>query len=299
MVRKKKSMIGFDPLAWLDGEKTQDVNSEVQVSESQDEKVVDEKVTKNSEKVAKVMLDVLGHQLDESALLKGYALATECLDEVVAEFYSELFKHQPAVKALFENTNETMQAAKLVAALKLLIENLHNEETLKSTLKLMRQRHQKYGVLPEHYPVVAELLVASFKNKIGRSWTKSISSAWMELLVAVADYMCAAYIDEEEIMPEADGNIEPENPVLVLDHIQDISKSQALKNDMLILINDNDDIDIDASEVERIDGSALQLLCALFNYANQNNLHINWINPSAALKQSVQTLGMQKILELT
>jgi len=328
MARDKKSMIGFDPLSWLDDEAENKAikNTKKKPVKNKAAKEILEKKTK---KPVKVIIEIFDHSLDETALLKGYELISDVLDEVVFDFYAELFKQYPAVKPLFENTSDKEQAIKLSAALKLLINNLHDEDVLRTTLLAMGKRHQAYGALPDHYPIVAELLVASFKNKIGRAWTKAISGAWMELLVASAEVMCAAYQEqtddmslevepmadfiEEDLADEAElqeNNIEvitpaeeiiseSSNPVLILNSIQDISKSQALKNDMLTLVNDNDEIDIDASEVERIDGSALQLLCALFNYAHQNNLTINWLNPSEVLTQSAETLGMLKILELS
>jgi len=307
MARDKKSMIGFDPLAWLDDEG--DKNSAEENKEpanSAKKKTVKKEKKKVAEKSKPVIVNVLGHSVDETALLKGYELATDVLNETVVDFYNELFAQYPEVKPLFENTTEKMQADKLASALKLLIDNLHNDDALQSVLSDMGERHQSYGALPDHYPVVAELLVASFKNKIGRSWTKAISAAWMELIVSAAEVMCAAYKDdvpetEPEVEPmdlSTESEVETDHPVLQLNSIQDISKSQALKNEMMALINDNDEIDINAADVERIDGSALQLLCALFSYANQNNLIINWIDPSEALRDAAQILGMQEILEL-
>jgi len=310
MAREKKSMIGFDPLAWLGDDKQKDKS----VAKNP-QKNPATKVKKKNEKVPAKIITVLGHEIDESALLKGYALATDALDEAVADFYNELFSQHPALKPLFEKTDEKKQAGKLAAALKLLVDNLHNEAALKTALSVMGERHQNYGALPEHYPVVAELLVASFKNKIGRSWTKAISAAWMEMLVAAAETMCAAYktqSTEDDVNAENEVHIEQEikqmpapelvessQPILNLNSIQDISKSQALKHDMLALVNDSDAIEIDASNVERIDGTALQLLCALFNYAQQNNITINWIKPSDALMESAKTLGLQSVLKLT
>ena len=346
MAREKKSMIGFDPLSWLDDEvenKTRNKTTKANKKKTTKKKPVEnntanKNIEKKTKKPVKVVIEILEHSLDETALLKGYELVSEVLDEAVFDFYTELFKLYPAVKPLFENTSDRDQAIKLSAALKLLVNNLHDENALRATLLSMGARHQAYGALPDHYPIVAELLVASFKNKIGRAWTKAINSAWLEMLIASAETMCAAYEEQtkethleaepmvkipEEDDPDkddpdeddpdedkpADDNLEkimsveeitPKflHPVLVLNIIQDISKSQALKNDMLTLVNDNDEINIDASDVERIDGSALQLLCALFNYAHQNNLVINWLEPSEVLTQSAKTLGVHKILEL-
>jgi hemoglobin-like flavoprotein/anti-anti-sigma regulatory factor len=338
MARDKKTMIGFDPLAWLDNEgeekaasdqgdetigkkSDQAVENTTQAEETQ---VVAKEADKSRESKSKAtvknkvkMIDVLGTQIDEVALLKGYELSISRLDEIMEAFYTDLFEQYPDVKPLFGNVNNSEQSLKLKAAVKLLIENIHNQETLKSALHDLGERHQAYEALPDHYPVVAELLVASFKKVLGRSWTKAVNGAWLALLGMAAKEMCAAYVEtiesidvpEDEIeqnedLPtetnDTDDNamIETDQPVLQLHNVQDIGKSQALKNDMLALINDNDEITIAASTVERIDGSALQLLCALFQYSKDNNLVIHWINPSDVVLESATTLGLKKILEL-
>ena len=293
----------------------------IQVEETQ---VVAKEADKNRESKPKAtpknkvkMIDVLGAQIDEVALLKGYELSISRLDEIMEAFYADLFEQYPDVKPLFGNVNNSEQGTKLQAAVKLLIENIHNQEPLKTALHDLGERHQAYKVLPDHYPVVAELLVASFKKVLGRRWTKAMSAAWLELLSVAAKEMCAAYVEtiesidepekeveQKEELPteinDTDDNamIESDQPVLQLHSVQDIGKSQALKNDMLALINDNDEINIEASTVERIDGSALQLLCALFQYSKEHNLVIHWINPSDAVLESATTLGLKSILEL-
>jgi len=338
MARDKKSMIGFDPLAWLDDEggespapdrgnkvtletSAEDIANVIQTEEIQ---VVGKEADKSKEPKAKVvvankvkMIDVLGSQIDEVALLKGYELSTSKLDEIMAGFYTDLFEQYPDVKSLFGDINNNEQGLKLKAAVKLLVENIHNQGALKIALNDLGARHQAYNALPDHYPVVVELLVASFKKVLGRRWTRAISSAWLAMLNMAAKQMCAAYVEaidsvdvpreeieqSEELPVETNDTdeiimIETDQPVLQLHNVQDIGKSQALKNDMLALINDNDEINIEASTVERIDGSALQLLCALFEYSKTNNLVIHWLNPSEVMRESATTLGLQKILEL-
>ena len=338
MARDKKTMIGFDPLAWLDNDGEESISAdkgsyavgnEPDISEknpvrAEESQVVVKQADKNKEPKSKAaaknkaeMIDVLGTPIDEVALLKGYELAASRLDEIMQSFYMDLFARYPDVQPLFMNTDE--QGLKLKAAVMLLIENIHNQGALKIALNDLGVRHQEYGALPDHYPVVAELLVANFKKILGRRWTKAISAAWLALLGVAAKEMCAAYVDvgtadvvekaeneaEQKVDLPTDTNdtddnvmIQTDQAVLQLHNVQDIGKSQALKNDMLALINDNDEINIEASEVERIDGSALQLLCALFQYSKDHNLVVNWINPSDAVIDSATTLGLKKTLEL-
>ncbi|HED34863.1 MAG TPA: STAS domain-containing protein [Gammaproteobacteria bacterium] len=328
MVRKKKSMIGFDPLAWLGDENESPPDSNKASNDAASNDAASNDVASNATERknkspvrkkadSKKMISVLGHSIDETALLKGYKLISDDLNNddlnnAVESFYEELFLVRPDIKPLFKDVTLSSQANKIATAIKVLIDNLYDEKALKTILSSTDISHRRYGVLSEHYPVVVDILVNSFKNKAGRSWTKAVSKSWIELLTGATEIMGTAgkklnadteVVDEpfSEIDPMAvEESVAEDNklPVLELNVVQDISKSQALKNDILSLVNDNDEIDIDASEVERVDGSALQLLCALFIYAQNNNLIIHWIKPSNSFMQSVKISGMQKILEL-
>lgn len=323
MVREKKSMIGFDPLAWLDDEQhnnAEDLAANINekdeanassITQGLNEPLVEKNTSAEIEKVSVKMISVLGRSLDEAALLQGHALAKDVLQQIVEKFYAQLFEQHPELKAIFKETTEMSRSTKLSAALSLLVNNIHNEDVLKTTLSEMGIRHQGYGVLPEHYAIVANLLVESFSQSVGKAWTKNMSSAWLELLLSAAVTMCAAYQElptatetsvaetnptepQEVLSVEKNSSI----PIILLQRVQDISKSLELKNDMISLVNDTDEISIDASAVERIDGSAMQLLCAFFDYAHQNRLIINWLKPTDVLIESAKTLGMQKLLEL-
>ncbi len=85
---------------------------------------------------------------------------------------------------------------------------------------------------------------------------------------------------------------------LCLNTVQDISKVVALRNDIMSIVNENDAITINAELVERIDGTSMQVLCALFIYAKKHNLMITWLNPSKALIKTAEIVGVDSILEL-
>lgn len=55
---------------------------------------------------------------------------------------------------------------------------------------------------------------------------------------------------------------------------------------------------IEASAVERMDTSVLQLLCALIKDADDNGLEIEWKDPSEKLKHAVKLLGLNGPLKL-
>jgi len=319
MVREKKSMIGFDPLAWLDSDRAEGNDTKNQSSEKSQEKSIAKKSVKKAEnKKDKTIVYLLGKNIDETALLKGYALLEKTDSGVIEKMIADVFSKHGDIKERLEDKDKNILAININNAIKSIVENRHDQVLLDGSLLNMSVSCQSQGILRQHFSIVTDVFLSAIKESIGRSWTKAISATWNEFLDGLAQEICAAYKDEiiedknikletavmsDDVEPgeinQDTSVVDGGHPVLQLNSVQDISKSQVLKNDMLKLINDNDEIDIDASEVERIDGSALQLLCALFNYAHQNNLVINWINPSDTFKQAVNTLGMKNILELT
>ncbi len=345
MAKNKKSMIGFDPLAWLDEEtaasdytpgddaplETRQVEQKQKSSpdtavskktlskKSAGKKAADRKAAGGKVGTSVKQIELLGHKLDESALIKGYDLAVDKLDSIVEDFYSQLFSQYPEVQPLFARSDLSAQGKKLQAAIQLLVDHLHQPETLQQALQDLGRRHQAYGALPQHYPLVVELLLASFKQNLGRRWSKAINSAWQTLLAAASAEMCDAYDDtsvseaaSEAEVPAADTvqldeqtPIEPDESqtmraesLLELQATQDISQSAALKAEMLSLLDSRQAIQIDASRVERIDGSALQLLCALFVQAENNGVSLQWIEPSDALLQAAKYSGVTSLLNL-
>lgn len=298
MARKKKSMIGFDPLAWLDDDAVdKSDNNEVIESASP--------VTHTSGE----MVNVLGKDIDINALVKSYGLIKDSLTGIVTDFYAELFSQYPAVIPLFKNTDEAGRAAKLSAALTLLFDNIQNEGALIDVLSDLGERHQAYGAEEAHYGIVAGLLIETCHKHVGRSWTKKMTASWKELMDGVAETMLSAYYDKPSLISKKNEEIIADEPinetiesvsgdVLMLENIQDISKSEELKAAMLEMVKSSDHINVDASLVARIDGSALQLLCGLFQYAKINGIKMGWVDPSDALLSAIEFVNLGEELEL-
>lgn len=296
MAKEKKSMIGFDPLAWL----------------SEDEPDKDTRVVKKAGNSKAI--NVFGKSIDENSITRSYALIQESLDEIVADFYKELFSEHPALIPLFENSDDASRATKLSAALNLLFENINDEQTLINVLTDLGSRHQAYGAEQAHYAVVASTLIETCHKHAGRKWTKKMTAAWELLLTGVAETMLAAYNDAvveevstENAMAEHSEVIESDDTTpaaasdsntLILENVQDISKSNDLKEKMMALVKENKSISIDAVELTRIDGSALQLLAAFFQYADTHDIQLSWVEPSDSLMESAEYLGLKKILDL-
>jgi hemoglobin-like flavoprotein len=109
----------------------------------------------------------------------------------VAKFYETLFARFPQTKDFFTSTDMQEQKKKLLGALALVIQNLRKPDVLATALKGLGQRHEAYGVQPEHYPVVGAILLDTFAAFLGERWTPELRDAWAEAYQAVCSLMLA------------------------------------------------------------------------------------------------------------
>ena len=56
-------------------------------------------------------------------------------------------------------------------------------------LRDLGARHVRYGALPEHYPVVGQVLIASMAEVAGDAWTLEYELAWTEAFAVVSGAM--------------------------------------------------------------------------------------------------------------
>jgi hemoglobin-like flavoprotein len=110
-------------------------------------------------------------------------------DELMDEFYARLFETAPAVKPLFAHTDLKRQKAMLLGTLVLLRKSLRDLGSIVPKLRELGARHVAYGALPEHYPVVGEVLIASMAAVAGPAWTAEYERAWTEAFGVVAGAM--------------------------------------------------------------------------------------------------------------
>jgi nitric oxide dioxygenase len=107
----------------------------------------------------------------------------------VTAFYERLFTNYPQTRAFFASTNMKEQRKKLLGALILVIQNLRKPEVLTSALQGLGQRHVKYGVQPEHYPIVGTILLETFAEFLGDNWTSEYHDAWAQAYEAICSIM--------------------------------------------------------------------------------------------------------------
>lgn len=177
----KNTKLGFDPLAWMNEDDTPA------------EKKSKPKVSKKATTVKST--HPLG--LDVETLETSYALLEPSLNTIVNQFYDELFARYPQVKPLFANTTKKAQAAKLIASLQLVTQNLRNVGVLAEALTALGKRHQGYGAEAAHFQAVNETLIDVMKTAAGKAWSKKVDQAWTHALNVITEVMLGAYDDTE------------------------------------------------------------------------------------------------------
>jgi nitric oxide dioxygenase len=110
-------------------------------------------------------------------------------DELMDVFYERLFAAAPAARPLFADTDLKRQKGMLLAALVLLRKSLRDLDAVTPKLRDLGARHVRYGALPEHYPVVGEVLIASLADVAGEAWTIEYELAWTEAFTVVSGAM--------------------------------------------------------------------------------------------------------------
>ena len=46
-----------------------------------------------------------------------------------------------------------------------------------------------YGVLPEHYPLVRDVVCATFEQFLGSEWTSELKKAWLDAYATFSEMM--------------------------------------------------------------------------------------------------------------
>ncbi len=129
---------------------------------------------------------------DQIKLLKSSYAQVETIADAAADlFYGRLFEVAPAVKPLFKNDMKA-QGRMLLSAIGLVVRGLENPEAIMPAVKSMGERHNRYGALPEHYPVVGECLLWTLEQGLGDSFTPELKQAWAEAYELLSGLMIDA-----------------------------------------------------------------------------------------------------------
>lgn len=110
---------------------------------------------------------------------------------VVETFYSRLFERYPAVRPLFRSDMASQQS-KLLGSLVMVVEHLRDPERVTAVLRELGRKHEAFGALPEHYPIVRSLLLESMAAELGTAWNDQLEAEWSQALSLVSQIMIEA-----------------------------------------------------------------------------------------------------------
>ena len=106
--------------------------------------------------------------------------------EITTRMYARMAEEQPKLKALFANTRDG-QADRLAAAVLAYAQNIEKLEALGPSIGAIAKKHVSAKVLPEHYPIVGQLLLAAMQDVLGDAINDEILVAWKEAYFYLAD----------------------------------------------------------------------------------------------------------------
>jgi hemoglobin-like flavoprotein len=127
--------------------------------------------------------------LDIDSLETSFDLIAPRGDELMDVFYARLFAAAPSVRPLFAGTDLRRQKAMLLGTLVLLRKSLRDLGAIVPKLHELGARHVAYGAVPEHYPVVGEVLITSMAEVAGDAWRPEYERAWDTAFAVVAGAM--------------------------------------------------------------------------------------------------------------
>ena len=109
--------------------------------------------------------------------------------ETAAElFYSKLFETAPEVRPLFKG-DMAEQGKKLMQMIAIAVNNMDRVGEIVPALVELGARHEGYGALPAHYPVVGSVLLDTLGQALGDDFTPEARAAWTKTYGAIAGAM--------------------------------------------------------------------------------------------------------------
>lgn len=103
-------------------------------------------------------------------------------------FYRRLFERAPHLRGLF-HTDEVRQARKFLQSLRVIVSALHTPMKHVAVLQGLGERHEGYGVRPEHYALVGDTLLDVLTEALGPELTPEARQAWERAFQLMATIM--------------------------------------------------------------------------------------------------------------
>ncbi len=119
---------------------------------------------------------------------ESFAKVEPIAEQAGSMFYGRLFEQYPEVRPLFKGDMKN-QARMLMQMLAIAVKGLDKLETITSAIKSMGLRHAQYGVTAAHYDMVADCLLWTLAQGLGKDFTPECKQAWIEVYTSLAKVM--------------------------------------------------------------------------------------------------------------
>ncbi|RBQ14572.1 flavohemoprotein [Spongiactinospora rosea] len=129
--------------------------------------------------------------IDTALIRRSWSLVEPRQSKVAADFYALLFSRYPQVRGMFPAAMD-LQRDRLLHALTRVVLSLGEIEGLSAYLGQLGRDHRKYGVVPEHYPMLGACLITAMRVNAGGNWLPAYDQAWAAAYDLVARVMAEA-----------------------------------------------------------------------------------------------------------
>jgi nitric oxide dioxygenase len=126
---------------------------------------------------------------------------------ITTTFYGMLFENHPELLNIFNHANQRQgrQQTALANAVLAAAMNIDQLENILPVVKQIAEKHRALGVLPEHYPIVGETLLAAIGQVLGDAATPEIIDAWAKAYGVIADAFIGVEAEKYREAAEAPG----------------------------------------------------------------------------------------------
>lgn len=158
------------------------------------------------------------------AIVKSTApILEEGGEALTRHFYKRMFSHNPEVQHLFNPSNQFSgsQQRALAGAICAYAANIDNLDALGGAVELIAQKHASLRIMPEHYPIVGENLLASIREVLGAAATDEIIDAWAEAYGFLADILIAREAQIYQEQQAAPGGWQDFKPFKVIKKVKE------------------------------------------------------------------------------
>ena len=127
------------------------------------------------------------HQI--ALVQQSHAALRPIAAQAAALFYANLFRHDPALRALFRDSDLAAQGERLMTMIGQAVALLDRPATLLPVLRTLGARHGGYGVRSSHYATVGGALLETLAQGLGDAWNEELKDAWAAVYVVIATTM--------------------------------------------------------------------------------------------------------------